>query len=65
MYSLIIQGALTQMDPTQIGHAAAYEAYRTRMSSHPEGFFDDFDRQRENFIGMAVGEGIYLHVAAV
>jgi hypothetical protein len=60
MYSLIIQGALTQMDPVQIGHAAAYEAYRTRMSRHTEDFFDGFDRQRENIIGMAVGEGIYM-----
>jgi hypothetical protein len=53
------QGELNQMHPTEIGHAAAYEAYRTWIhnSSIYEPLSGDMDRQREGLIGLAIAEG--------
>lgn len=47
------------MQPTEIGHAAAYEAYRTwtQNSSMYEPLSGDVERQREGLIGLAVAEG--------
>ncbi|KAK0438702.1 uncharacterized protein EV420DRAFT_1644631 [Desarmillaria tabescens] len=52
------QGELNQMLPQEIGHAAAYEAYRTWIhnSSIYEPLSGDFERQREALIGLAVAE---------
>jgi hypothetical protein len=48
------------MLPEEIGHAAAYEAYRVwnHDSLMYEPFLDDFERQREGLIGIAIAEGI-------
>lgn len=48
------------MLPAEIGHAAAYEAYRTWIhnSSMYEPLSGDTERQREGLIGLAVAEGI-------
>jgi hypothetical protein len=47
------------MNPAEIGHAAAYEAYRTWM--HNQSMYEplgpDIERQREGLIGLAVAEG--------
>jgi hypothetical protein len=47
------------MLPEEIGHAAAYEAYRTWMhnSSIYEPLSGDAERQREGLIGLAIAEG--------
>lgn len=47
------------MLPDEIGHAAAYEAYRTWIhnSSMYEPLSGDQERQREGLIGLAVAEG--------
>jgi hypothetical protein len=47
------------MLPEDIGHAAAYEAYRTWIhnSSIYEPLSGDSARQREGLIGLAVAEG--------
>lgn len=47
------------MLPTEIGHAAAYEAYRTWIhnSSMYEPLSGDIHKQREGLIGLAVAEG--------
>jgi hypothetical protein len=49
------------MQPAEIGHAAAYEAYRTWIhnSSMYEPLSDDVERQREALTGLAVAEGWY------
>jgi len=54
------------MSPTEIGHAAAYEAYRTwtHNSSIHEPLSSDFERQREALIGLAVAEGVLLEVSS-
>lgn len=54
------------MSPTEIGHAAAYEAYRTwtHNSSIREPLSSDFERQREGFIGLAVAEGVLLNISS-
>lgn len=54
-----LQGELNMMLPTEIGHAAAYEAYRTWIhnSSMREPLSGDNERQREGLIGLAVAEG--------
>lgn len=46
------------MSPTEIGHAAAYEAYRTWMHNRSmyEPLGPDMERQREGLIGLAVAE---------
>lgn len=46
------------MLPAEIGHAAAYEAYRKWIhhSSMYEPLSADLDRQREALIGLAVAE---------
>lgn len=53
------QGELSRMLPEDIGHAAAYEAYRTWIhnSSIYEPLSGDTARQREGLIGLAVAEG--------
>lgn len=53
------QYELSRMMPTEIGYAAAYEAYRTWIhnSSIYEPLSGDVDRQREGMVGLAVGEG--------
>ena len=50
------------MQPHEIGHAAAYEAYRTWIhnSSIYEPLSGDIDRQREALTGLAVAEGSLL-----
>ena len=50
------------MLPEDIGHAAAYEAYRTWIhnSSIYEPLSGDIARQREGLIGLAVAEGNFL-----
>lgn len=50
------------MRPTEIGHAAAYEAYRTWIhnSSIYEPLSGDLERQREGLIGLAIAEGASL-----
>jgi len=55
-------GELGQMPPTEIGHAAAYEAYRTwtQNSSLHEPLSGDVERQREGLIGLAVAEASRL-----
>lgn len=49
------------MLPSELGHAAAYEAYRTWIhnSSMYEPLSGDIDRQREGLIGLAMAEGDY------
>lgn len=48
------------MQPHEIGHAAAYEAYRTWIhnSSIYEPLSGDIERQREALTGLAVAEGL-------
>jgi len=55
-------GELDQMQPAEIGHAAAYEAYRTWIhnSSIYEPLSGDVERQREGLIGLAVAEASRL-----
>ncbi|KAJ7502791.1 hypothetical protein B0H11DRAFT_1986372 [Mycena galericulata] len=55
-------GELNQMQPTEIGHAAAYEAYRTWIhnSSISEPLSGDIERQREGLTGLAVAEASRL-----
>ncbi|KAJ6558555.1 hypothetical protein DFH09DRAFT_533930 [Mycena vulgaris] len=55
-------GELGQMSPAEIGHAAAYEAYRTwtHNSSLYEPLSGDVERQREGLIGLAVAEASRL-----
>lgn len=55
-------GNATQMLPEEIGHAAAYEAYRTWMhnSSIYEPLSGDAERQREGLIGLAIAEATRL-----
>ncbi|KAF9071039.1 hypothetical protein BDP27DRAFT_1322680 [Rhodocollybia butyracea] len=55
-------GELNQMLPAEIGHAAAYEAYRKWIhhSSMYEPLSADFERQREALIGLAVAETTLL-----
>jgi len=55
-------GELNQMLPAEIGHAAAYEAYRKWIhhSSMYEPLSADSDRQREALIGLAVAETTLL-----
>jgi hypothetical protein len=47
------------LGPEEIGHAAAYEAYRTWI--HNANLYQplsaDDERQREALVGLAVGEG--------
>jgi hypothetical protein len=54
-----MQGELSRMLPEDIGHAAAYEAYRTWIhnSSIYEPLSGDIARQREGLIGLAIAEG--------
>ncbi|TFK25505.1 hypothetical protein FA15DRAFT_703610 [Coprinopsis marcescibilis] len=53
---------LTLMAPAEVGHAAAYEAYRTwsQNQSMYEPFGGDIERQREGLIGLAVAESSRL-----
>ncbi|KAJ7755715.1 hypothetical protein DFH07DRAFT_821558 [Mycena maculata] len=55
-------GELNQMLPSEIGHAAAYEAYRTWIhnSSMSEPLSGDVERQREGLAGLAVAEASRL-----
>ncbi|KAG6813691.1 hypothetical protein H0H92_008539 [Tricholoma furcatifolium] len=47
-------GELSRMLPADIGHAAAYEAYRSwSRNSSMHGHLDDDHRQREGLIGLA------------
>lgn len=48
-----------QLTPTEIGHAAAYEAYRiwVNNSSAREPLVGDIGKQREGLIGLAIAEG--------
>lgn len=53
-----IPGEINRMSPTEIGHAAAYEAYKTwlRNSAMYEVVGEDRERQREGLVGIAVAE---------
>jgi len=55
-------GELSQMLPDEIGHAAAYEAYRSWIhnSSTYEYLRDEDERQREALIGLAIAEATRL-----
>jgi len=55
-------GNAAQMLPEELGHAAAYEAYRTWMhnSSIYEPLSGDIERQREGLIGLAIAEATRL-----
>jgi len=55
-------GSAAQMLPAEIGHAAAYEAYRTWIhnSSIYEPLSGDIERQRECLIGLAIAEATRL-----
>ncbi|KAJ6495579.1 hypothetical protein C8R47DRAFT_1115608 [Mycena vitilis] len=55
-------GELGLMQPAEIGHAAAYEAYRTWIhnSSIHEPLSGDIERQREGLIGLAIAEASRL-----
>ncbi|KAG7090851.1 hypothetical protein E1B28_009933 [Marasmius oreades] len=55
-------GDLAQMLPQEIGHAAAYEAYRTWIhnTNMYEPLSGDRERQREGMIGLAVAEATRL-----
>jgi len=55
-------GKASQMLPEELGHAAAYEAYRTWMhnSSIYEPLSGDMERQREGLIGLAIAEATRL-----
>ena len=48
------------MAPEEIGHAAAYEAYRTWIHNRYmyEPLSGDRERQREGITGLAVAEGM-------
>jgi hypothetical protein len=52
------------MLPAEIGHAAAYEAYRTWMhnSSIYEPLSGDIERQRDGLIGLAIAEGALMSI---
>lgn len=55
----ILQNEVQYLAPEELGHAAAYEAYRTwiyNRSMH-EPFGLDPERQREALTGLAVAEG--------
>ena len=56
---MCIQTPLAQVLPTDIGAAAAYEAYRTwkHNSFLYEPLSADRVQQREGLIGMAIAEG--------
>ncbi|KAF7315341.1 hypothetical protein MIND_00048700 [Mycena indigotica] len=53
---------LNTLSPEDIGHAAAYEAYRTWISNSSiyEPLSGDMERQREGLVGLAVGEASRL-----
>ncbi|KAJ8077049.1 hypothetical protein PM082_001472 [Marasmius tenuissimus] len=55
-------GDLGQMSPEEMGHAAAYEAYRTWIHNKYmyEPLSGDRERQREGIIGLAVAEASRL-----
>lgn len=48
------------MAGADLGHAAAYEAYRTWMHSSYlyEPLSGDIERQREGLVGLAIAEGM-------
>lgn len=49
------------MSPEEMGHAAAYEAYRTWIHNKYiyEPIGGDIERQREALTGLAIAEGEY------
>ena len=59
-----IQNEISIMQPNELGHAAAYEAYRTWIhnSSMYEPLSGDIERQREGLTGLAVAEGLLFVV---
>ncbi|KAF8659213.1 hypothetical protein AX16_001874 [Volvariella volvacea WC 439] len=52
-------GELNQMTPSEVGHAAAYEAHRNWRRSHRYDPLET-ERQREGLIGLAVAEATRL-----
>ena len=60
-YMYALKTPLTQVLPSDIGAAAAYEAYRTwkHNSFLYEPLSADREQQREGIIGMAIAEGAY------
>ncbi|KAH7915192.1 hypothetical protein BJ138DRAFT_1176725 [Hygrophoropsis aurantiaca] len=56
-------GQITQMTPQEVGHAAAYEAYRVWIhnSSLYEPIGGEAERQREALVGLAVAEASRLY----
>jgi hypothetical protein len=54
-----MQGEINHMSPAEIGHAAAYEAYRTWLrDSAMYEIVGERERQREGLVGIAVAEGL-------
>ncbi|KNZ78793.1 hypothetical protein J132_09931 [Termitomyces sp. J132] len=53
-------GELNCMSPAEVGHAAAYEAYRSWTTNPSMYEYGDIYRQRERLIGLAVGEAARL-----
>ncbi|KAG5723046.1 hypothetical protein E4T56_gene8294 [Termitomyces sp. T112] len=53
-------GELNRMSPAEVGHAAAYEAYRSWTTNPSMYEYGDIYRQRERLIGLAVGEAARL-----
>jgi hypothetical protein len=56
------KAGIDDFTPQQLGHAAAYEAYRYWLHNPSlyGPFQDDFERQREGLIGLAVAEGVFV-----
>lgn len=52
------------LSPAELGHAAAYEAYRSFIH-HRGALVDplggDLERQRESLVGIAIGQGEDVH----
>ena len=58
--SLCTQAPLTQVLPTDIGAAAAYEVWRNWRYNYgilAQPLSGDAERQREALVGLAIGEG--------
>ncbi|TFY53435.1 hypothetical protein EVG20_g10117, partial [Dentipellis fragilis] len=55
-------GDITRMLPSEIGHAAAYEAYRAWIHNSPafRVMDGDFERQKEVLISIAIAESAHL-----
>lgn len=50
-------GDIRMLSPREMGHAAAYEAYRIWLHNRYIGDQRDFGQRREAFLALAVAEG--------